>query len=150
MVAHFFIVVQYDLRLAFLRIALFALPLLFGLLFRDDGERHMLWDVVAGLSIAVLSTFAMLVVVSKIDQVPIMPADAGEWQELGYYVASIAFGFFAGALLRQIVAAMISPGRPRSKLVARTSKLIAARVCPAASRPNSKRASSGSKRPYPR
>src|SRR5665213_728499 len=127
-VAHFFIVVQYDLRLAVLRIALFALPLLFGLLFRDDGERHMLWDVVAGLSVAVLSTFAMLVVVSKIDRVPIMPTDAGEWQELGYYVASIAFGFFAGALLRQIVAAMISPNPPRNKLVARNSKLIALRL----------------------
>jgi hypothetical protein len=127
-VAHFFIVVQYDLRLAYLRIALFALPLLFGLLFRDDGQRHMLWDIVAGLAVAILSTFAMLVVVSKTDQVSIMPADAGEWRELGYYVASIAFGFFTGALLRQIVAAIASPLSPRSKIVARTSEFIAARV----------------------
>jgi hypothetical protein len=127
-VAHFFIVVQYDLHLAYLRIALFALPLLFGLLFRDDGQRHMLWDIIAGLAVAVLSTFAMLLVVSKIDQVPLMPADAGEWRELGYYVASIAFGFFTGALVRQIIAAMVSPLSPRSKFVARTSQFIAARV----------------------
>ena len=127
-VAHFFIIVQYDMRLAFLRIALFGLPLLFGLLFRDDGERHMLWDVGAGLIVAFLSTFAMLVIVAKIDQVSIMPDSPGEWRELGYYVASIAFGFFTGALLRQIIAAIQSPVPPRSKLVARTSKFIAARV----------------------
>ncbi len=127
-VAHFFIVVQYDLRLAFLRIALFALPLLFGLLFREDGERHLLWDVVAGLGIAVLSTLAMLVIVSKIDGVPILPDGAQEWRELGYYVASIAFGFFTGALVRQIVGATVSPTMPRSKFVARTSQFIAARV----------------------
>lgn len=127
-VAHFFIIVQYDLRLAFLRIALFALPLLFGLLFRDDEGRHLLWDIAAGLTVAVLSTFAMLVVVAKIDQVPIMPTDAGEWQELGYYIASIAFGFFTGALVRQIIAATLTSASPRSKIVARTSQFIAAQI----------------------
>jgi hypothetical protein len=127
-VAHFFIIVQYDLRLAFLRVALFLLPLLFGLLFREDGGRHLLWDVAAGLTVAILSTSAMLVVVSKIDKVPIMPDSAGEWQELGYYVASIAFGFFTGALVRQIIAATISPVPPRNKMVARTSHFIANRI----------------------
>jgi len=127
-VAHFFIIVQYDLRLAFLRIALFGLPLLFGLLFRENRERHLLWDIGAGLTVAFLSTFAMLVIVSKIDQVSIMPDGAAEWRELGYYVASIAFGFFTGALLRQIVAATQSQVPPRNKLVARTSQFIAARV----------------------
>ena len=127
-IAHFLIIIQYDLRLAFLRIALFALPLLFGLLFRDDDARHLLWDIAAGLTVAVSSTFAMLVVVAKIDQVPIMPTDAGEWQELSYYVASIAFGFFAGALIRQIIAAALTPTSPRSKIVARTSQFIAVRM----------------------
>jgi hypothetical protein len=127
-VAHFFIVVQYDLRIGYLRIALFALPLLFGLLFRDDGQRHMLWDIIAGLAVSVLSTFAMLAVVARTDQVSIMPADFGEWKELGYYVASIAFGFFTGTLLRQVVAATVSPIPPRNRIVALTSQIIAARL----------------------
>ncbi len=126
--AHYFIVVQYDLRLGYLRLALFGLPLLFGLLFRDDGGRHMLWDIAAGIIVAVVSTFAMLVVVSQIDQAPIMPTDLGEWRELGYYVLSIAFGFFAGALVRQIVAATVAPDSPRSPIVARASQLIANRM----------------------
>jgi hypothetical protein len=142
-VAHFFIVVQYDLRLAYLRMALFALPLLFGLLFREDGERHLLWDIAAGLSVAVLSTLAMLVIVSKIDDVPILPDNAQEWRELGYYVASIAFGFFTGALVRQIVGATVSPTMPRSKIIGRTSRYIAARMAgsePTALEKNLKRA----------
>jgi hypothetical protein len=127
-VAHFFIIVQFDLRLVFLRAALFGLPLLFGLLFGDNNERNLLWDIGAGFTVAVLSTFAMLVVVSKIDQVPIMPEGAAEWLELGYYVASIAFGFFTGALVRQIVAALLSPVAPRGKVVAGISKFIATRI----------------------
>lgn len=127
-VAHFLIIVQFDLQLGYLRLALFLLPLLFGLMFRDSGEHELLWDFAGGLSVAVLSTFAMLVIVSKIDQVSIMPDSVGEWRELGYYVASITFGFFAGAVIRQVVAAMRSPVIDHGRFVARTSRYIAARV----------------------
>ena len=127
-VAHFFIVVQYDLRLPYLRIALFALPLLFGLMFREAGQRELLWDFVAGLIVAVTSTLAMLVVVSKTDQVPIMPDSPGEWRELGYYVGSIAFGFFTGSIVRQIIVALRTPAAAHNRIVARTSRFIAARV----------------------
>jgi len=127
-VAHFFIIVQFDLPLRYLRIALFVLPVVFGLTFRDGERRQLLWDVGASLVVAVTSTLAMLVIVSKIDHVSIMPDDGQEWRELSYYVASIAFGFFTGALIRQAVAAAGSPAIAHNKLVARTSHFIATRV----------------------
>ena len=127
-VAHFLIIVQFDLRLPYLRIALFILPLIFGLLFRYSGERELLGDFIGGLAVAVLSTLAMLVIVSKIDNVSIMPTSGGEWRELSYYVASITFGFFTGALIRQGIEAARSPTPDRNKIVARTSHYIAARV----------------------
>ena len=127
-VAHFFIVVQFDLQLRYLRLALFLLPVLFGLTFHTTGTHEVLWDIAAGVTVAVLSTLAMLVIVSKIDHVPIMPDDAQEWRELSYYVASIGFGFFAGAIVRQIVEAMHSPVTTHSKIVSRTSRYIATKV----------------------
>jgi hypothetical protein len=127
-VAHFFIIVQFDLELRYLRLALFILPVLYGLTFHISGQREVLLDAAAGLLVAVLSTLAMLVIVSKIDHVPIMPNDEQEWRELGYYVASIGFGFFAGALIRQVIEAARSPVAPHSKIVARTSRYIATKV----------------------
>jgi len=127
-VAHFIIIVEFDLRLPYLRLALFFLPLLFGLTYRDNSPRELANDFVAGFAAALVSTFAMLVIVSKVDQVSIMPDGFSEWRELGYYVASITFGFFTGALIRQGVEAARSPEADHSKIVARTSRFIAARV----------------------
>jgi hypothetical protein len=127
-VAHFFIVVQFDLQLRYLRLALFALPLLFGLTYRQGGQQQLLSEFGAGLLVAVASTLAMLVIVSKIDHVPIFPDDSPGWLELGYYVASIAFGFFTGALIRQAIAATQSPVTERGRIVARTSHYIAVKV----------------------
>jgi hypothetical protein len=127
-IAHFFIIVQFDLQLRYLRIALFALPLLFGLTYRDGGERKLLREFGVGVLVAVTSTLAMLAIVAKTDHVPIMPDGAAEWRELGYYVASITFGFFTGALLRQVVTAAQSPMTDRNKIVMRTSHFIAAKV----------------------
>jgi hypothetical protein len=127
-VAHFFIIVQFDLKLSYLRVALFALPLVFGIIYRDDAERRLLREFGAGLVIAVLSTLAMLTIVSKIDHVSIFPDDTQQWRELGYYVSSIAFGFFTGAVLRQIVAAAQSPAGGGNQMMARTSHFIAVKV----------------------
>ena len=126
--AHFFIIVQFDLELRYLRVALFALPLLFGLTYRDDGERKLLREFGVGLLVAVSSTLAMLTIVAKTDHVPIMPDGVTEWRELGYYVASITFGFFTGALIRQVIAAAQSPMTDRNKIVVRTSHFIVAKV----------------------
>jgi hypothetical protein len=127
-VAHFFIIVQFDLELRYLRAALFILPVLYGLTFHTSGQHEVLWDAAAGFIVAALSTLSMLVIVSKIDHVSIMPDDAQEWRELGYYVASIGFGFFAGALIRQMIEAARSPVATHSKIVARTSRYIATKV----------------------
>ncbi len=81
-VAHFFIIVQFDLKLSYLRVALFVLPLVFGVIYRDDAERRLLREFGAGLVVAVLSTLAMLTIVSKIDHVSIFPDDTsngGSW-----------------------------------------------------------------------
>ena len=126
--AHFLIVVQFDLELRYLRLALFLLPVAFGLTFHTSGQHEVLLDAVAGVAVAALSTLAMLVIVSKIDHVPIMPDGPQEWRELGYYVASIGFGFFAGAIVRQIVEAMHSPVTKHGKIVSRTSRYIATKV----------------------
>ena len=127
-VAHFLIIVQFDLELRYLRLALFLLPVAFGLTFHTSGKHEVLWDIAAGAGVAVLSTFAMLVIVSKIDHVPIMPDSTQEWRELGYYVLSIGFGFFAGAIVRQIIEAMHSPVATHSEIVSRTSRYIATKV----------------------
>jgi hypothetical protein len=114
--AHFLIIIHYDLPLIWLHLASIVLPCGFGFLYRQATNESLLADLLVGIVLAAIAIFAMSVVVAKVDRVPVLPADALGWREAVQYGASIAFSFFTGTVIRQIVTAM----RDRT---ARTSKL---------------------------
>ncbi len=127
-VAHYLIIIMFDLPLLFLRIVSIAVPLVLGFLYRKSVDRWLFWDLGTGLLIAVVSILAMSYLVAKADGVPVLPQDAQGWQEYAEYAASIGFGFFTGCVLRHGLMVARSPSPKVSLLVELISRFIAKKM----------------------
>ena len=126
--AHFFIIVEYSLPLILLRIVSITVPLAFGFLCRGSNTRSLATDFLFGVAVAVLSILVMSKVVGKLDNVPVLPRNLYEWREFAEYGASIAFGYFTGAIIRQTVLAMRSPEAASNWLIGAASRAAAEKL----------------------
>src|SRR5262245_46354514 len=99
--AHFIIIVQFDLSLIYLRIVSIVVPMMFGFLYQEHTRRYLPIAFAVGVGIAVVSILTMSAIVAKLDKISVLPHDAAGWREFAEYSASIAFGFFTGVLIRQ-------------------------------------------------
>ena len=115
--AHFVIVIQFDVSLIYLRLVSILAPMIFGFLYQEQPRRYLPVAFAAGLAVAVISILTMSAVVGKFDKTPVLPQDAQQWREFAEYAASIAFGFFTGVVIRQAIILVRAPS-------ARTSKAI--------------------------
>jgi hypothetical protein len=106
MLAHFLIIIQFNLPLVWLRVASIVIPVGIGVLCDQSRKGGPVWVFACGLAVAVASVVAMAAIVGKIDNVPVLPRNGYEWREFAEYGASIAFGFLTGAIIRQIVIRM--------------------------------------------
>ena len=127
-VSHFLIIVQLDLPLIYLRVVSILIPFAFGFVYRNTFTRSLLLDFLVGLVIAVLSILAMSAVVSKIDDVPLLPTDGSGWREFAEYGASIAFGFFTGVLTRHAFTAVQAPSERMNVVIEYVSRYIAMKI----------------------
>lgn len=109
MLAHFIIVVQFDLSLIYLRVVSIVVPIMFGFLYQEHLKRNLPIGFAVGVAVAVVSILTMSAIVAKLDKVPILPHDAAGWREFAEYSASIAFGFLTGVLIRQSLILTQSP-----------------------------------------
>jgi len=124
-VAHLLIIVTYDLNLVYLRVVSILFPLAFGFAMAQSPKRSLAVDALSALGIAVISILIMSFVVSRTDNVPIMPHSAEDWREFIQYGASIAFGFIAGVLGRQWIENQRAPVPVEGGLTSDISRLIA-------------------------
>jgi hypothetical protein len=122
--AHFLIVVHFDLKLSFLRLVSIAAPFMFGLLCKDSERKTLTPRLILGVLIAVAAITTMAGIVSTVDKVPFWPKDGYEWREHGYYSASIAFGFFSGAIARQTIIALYAPNSIHNKTIDWVTRFI--------------------------
>jgi hypothetical protein len=123
--AHFLIIVHFDLKLIYLRIVSILVPFIFGFLCRESEKNSLLKDLLLGAAIAIVSIATMTAIVAKLDKVAFLPETAYEWREHAIYSASIAFGFVTGVIARQTVIAFFSPGTKANKLIDIITRLIA-------------------------
>jgi hypothetical protein len=123
--AHFIIIVEYDLPLILLRIVSMVVPLAFGFLCQESGNRTPLAEFAYGLVVALASILAMSAIVGKVDNVPVLPRNAYEWREFAEYGASITFGFFTGVIIRRTFTAMRSSGTMQNRLSAAMLRALA-------------------------
>ena len=126
-VAHFLIIVTYDLSLVYLRLASIVFPLAFGALMATSPPRSLAVDFVSALGIAVISILIMNFVMLEAFRIPILPQNAEDWREDIEYGTSIAFGFFAGVLARRWYESWSAPKTQAGRLASDISRLIARR-----------------------
>jgi hypothetical protein len=128
LLAHFIIVIHYDLSLFWLHIVSLVLPFVFGFLYRESTTEYLSSDLAVGILLAAAAIFAMSAVVAEVDKIPVLPTDRQGWLEYLEYGASIALAFFAGALCRQTVITMSTPAAKTSRLVYFAAKYATAKV----------------------
>jgi hypothetical protein len=123
-IAHFLVVIVYDTSLWYLFAASLAFPFACGYLMRVSQHRSLAVDFVSSLGIAVISILIMSFAVARTDHVPVLPQGAAEWSEFLKYVCNIAFGFFAGVLMRRWQDSLSKPAEPGNRLAVDISRLI--------------------------
>ncbi|HEY1504046.1 MAG TPA: hypothetical protein VGF92_07085 [Stellaceae bacterium] len=123
-IAHFLVVIVYDTSLWYLFAASLAFPFACGLLMRVSPHRSLAVDFVSSIGIAVVSILIMSFAVARTDHVPILPQGPAEWSEFFKYVSNIAFGFFAGVLVRRWQDSLGKPVEPGNRLAVDISRLL--------------------------
>lgn len=97
--AHFAIVIMYDLKPLYLRIASLLIPLPFGFALFVWHPRRFWTAAAAALVIATVTVLGMSAITSANDHTPVLPQDLREAREMIEYALSINFAFITGMLL---------------------------------------------------
>ena len=97
--AHYLLIVRFDAKLIWLRIASIALPALCGWALARKASPRWYFVFALGVVVAFASVFGMSTVVHYVDGDPIMPASAVAWRETVEYSASIALSYLLGSVL---------------------------------------------------
>ena len=109
-ISHFFIIIEYDLSLIWLRIFSISAPLLFAFCTTVEQPSSLIKAFFAGVVMALVAILTMSILVSRIDRTPIFPTDANGWREFVDYGVSISFGVLTGVLLRCTYLVYKDPG----------------------------------------
>lgn len=116
--AHGLIVMVYDLKPLYLRIASLLIPLPFGVALYVWHPRRFGLSVVLALITACAAVLGMSAVTGYVDKVPVLPENLRDWREFIEYAASIGLSFVTGLLLGKLRAIRTtSPNRQPSRLV---------------------------------
>jgi hypothetical protein len=102
LVAHILIVMVYDLKPLYLRVATLLLPLPFGFLMCQRHPRRFGATLAVSFVTAVAAVLGMSMITGAIDKVPILPRDLRELREYIEFSASIGFSFLTGILLGKL------------------------------------------------
>jgi hypothetical protein len=97
--AHYLIVVRFDLSPFLLRVAAVAVPLAAGFIFFGGNRGGWALALFLAISISLIAVLCMLTVVSLVDGTPIIPATIVDWQEALEYLVTIALAALAGSAL---------------------------------------------------
>ncbi len=124
LLAHYLIVVRYDADTLILRMISIAIPLFSAVALTPLRRQGLAFSTVAGLSLGVVAVLAMSAVVSRVDQVPLLPTSAREWREIVEYMASIGLSFITGALLVRALGGRNTPTAAPSTLFVKLNRLV--------------------------
>ena len=99
MLAHYLIVIVYDLRLIVLRLASIAIPLAIAVCFTARRRIVLRHEIVIAVAIAIAAVLGMSYVTSIVEKTSWLPENAREWHETLEYIASIGFAYITGVLV---------------------------------------------------
>ena len=102
LVAHAVIVVVYDLKLIYLRLASIIIPMPFAYFLFQKRKHPVLPWFVGSLILSFVTVVSMSAITGYIDKTPVMPQSIVEWKEFIEYSLSITFSFLTGMLFGTI------------------------------------------------
>jgi TIR domain len=103
MLAHYLIIMKFDLNAFYLRVAAVIIPLSVGFLLYWHGRQGAGSALILGASVGLAAVILMLVIVGILDNRAIVPPTSLEWQESAEYLVSIALATLAGNLLARLL-----------------------------------------------
>lgn len=113
LVAHYLLVIKWDLDTVYLRPFAIIIPLVFGFLSFKNLHLGIGLALLLGSAVAVAAVAGMMTVVGWIDQHSILPQSEAGWQEAVEFVVTIALATTAGNLLGRLAdATRLSRRRP--------------------------------------
>lgn len=125
--SHFLLIVILDTPLIYLRLLSVGIPLALGFLYSNPSGRSLIVGLISGFVVAVPAVLLMSLVVSLVDNVPVLPNNWRswrEWAEFAQYAASIGFGFFTGCILRRALRILCAPAPAASYLIELTYRWL--------------------------
>ena len=99
LIAHYLIIVQFNLNPLILRVLSVIIPLPFGFALRFITHHGLRTASIVGMATGVIAVFGMLAVIGIIDKVPIIPDTVRDWRETVEYMVSIALAMITGNIL---------------------------------------------------
>jgi hypothetical protein len=108
LLVHYLMIIKFDARPIYLRIVSIIIPSLFGfgLLWSQRASATKL--VFTAVFVGVAAVSGMFWAVSVVDQVPILPQDARDWQEAIEYALSIGLAIVTGYLMARLITRAMS------------------------------------------
>ena len=102
LITHGIIIVVYDLKLIYLRLASIIIPMSFAFFLFKKKKHPILPWFLGSLFLAFATVIGMSAITSLVDKTYIMPQSMIEWKEFIEYSLSITFSFLTGILLGTI------------------------------------------------
>jgi len=102
LIAHAVIVIVYDLKLLYLRIASIIIPMTFAYYLFQKRKLSITPWFFGSIFLAFATVVGMSAITSAVDKTPVMPQSMIEWKEFIEYSLSISFSFLTGMLLGTI------------------------------------------------
>ncbi|MCX7154735.1 MAG: hypothetical protein NT115_20095 [Proteobacteria bacterium] len=122
--AHFAIVILYDLKPLYLRIASLLVPLPFGFALFVWHPRRIALSAGIAFVIAVVTVLGMSAITSATDKTPVLPQDLREAREMLEYAVSITFAFITGMLMGRLRYHRMHSKRQPSRVVVFLAQLL--------------------------
>jgi len=123
--AHGLIVILYDLKTLYLRIASLLIPLPFGFALYVWHPRRFWTSSTVAVVFACLAVLGMSAITGHVDKVPVLPENLREWREFIEYAASITFSFVTGLFLGKLRHHQSQKPAQPSRLVVLIAQLFA-------------------------
>lgn len=130
LVAHYLMIVRFDVKVLYLRLVSIALPLPFGFALFWKLRAKAIVPIIIGAAVGVLAVAGMLAVISVVDNVPFIPRDGREWQEAVEYALSIALAIVTGYMIARILVRFLTTSGRSSGLVNAIAREIASIMGP--------------------
>ncbi len=108
LIAHFIILVKFDLNPLYLRGISMLVPIPFGFALRFFYHHGLRAAMLFGVLTGILAVAGMLTVIGIVDKIAIIPETARDWRETIEYMASIALAGVTGSILAMVATRLLN------------------------------------------